>query len=197
MTIASSFARTITSFALSSRASRARGGARLPIVLLVAAVSLSIGCGTTSSADEEEAEFSYGRDEMRAAIEGTWAGASSTGAPVTLSITYSAPDVQPRCGNRVLDLDGDPSVVSPRCIDMSSVNVTGILRATFGAESDPRDASMRGTFEVMSLRFDGHGLLEAEVDGRRFSATLADGVLDGNLVASGGASEGRLTLRRK
>lgn len=149
----------------------------LPTALVVAACS---------SDPDDDAKFDYGKDEMRSAIEGTWEGASPTAgggtAPVTLTLVYAAPDVKTLCGNRVLG--HDVSAVAPRCIDMSSVNLRGTMTMRFGETDAPREAPLRGTFDVMSLRFDGRGMVAADVDGQRLEATLANDVLDGSLFAA-------------
>jgi len=138
---------------------------------------------------------------MKEAIEGTWEGTAEPGpaasgaeTPMTLKLTYTTPDVQPRCGNRVLSSE---ALLAPRCIDASSINVTGTLTSAPGGSEAPRDALVRGTFMVMSLRFSGHGDLTADVGGDRLGASLANDVLEGNVEAPDGALRWHFTLQRK
>ncbi len=169
---------------------------RLFVALGVVTALLLNAC----NGDEDEADFDYGRDEMKAAIEGTWEGTtqeSSTAAsvtPVTLRLVYGAPDTRPLCGNRVL-ANGEAQLVGPRCADMSSMNVTG----TWSPTSAPAgDLAVRGTFAVYSLRFDGHGELHADLaDQKKLMARLSDGTLEGSLQGADGAVIAGFTLRRK
>ena len=169
-------------------------------VLAFVGATLLVACSNDVS--EDEPAFDYGGDEMKAAIEGTWEGtskpdAAGAGSPVTLKLTYATPDTRPLCGNRVL-ASGESltSGIAPRCIDMSSINVTGTLTSRPAATEAPRDMPVRGTFLVASLRFTGHGDLEAEVDGGRLSATLSNDVLEGDLQGQDGAVIAAFTLRR-
>ena len=162
------------------------------------AILASAGC---SSASEEEESFDYGRDEMRSAIEGTWEGTShradgSAGPAMTLNLVYSTADTKPLCNNRMLS-HGEQGSISLQCESMSSVNVTGTVTAPLDANATPRDLALRGTFDVTGLRFGGHGLLHAEVDGRQLDATLSNEVLEGNLTESDGSSKLAFSARRR
>lgn len=160
----------------------------------LAAILAAVACNDD---DTDDASFDYGRDEMKEAIEGTWEGTSKAegGAesPVTLKLTYTTPDARPQCGNRVLS----SGAIAPRCMDLSSINVTGTLTSRPAASEAPRDVLVRGTFEVMSLRFNGQGELQAEVDGDRLGASLANDVLQGDVQGRDGALRWRFTLQRK
>jgi hypothetical protein len=156
-------------------------------LLLLAACSNSNG----SSGDGDDEKFEYGRDEMRSAIEGTWEGTAGT-EPITLSLVYASPDVKPQCGNRTLSGD-----VGPLCISSSSVNITGTVQLGPTANGS---VPLEGSFSVLSLRFDGHGMFSAKSDKGQLFAELANGVLEGNLQAEGGpppASPVAFSLRRK
>lgn len=160
------------------------------------AILASAAC---SNASEEEESFDYGRDEMRSAIEGTWEGTSrradgSAGPAMTLKLVYSTADTKPLCDNRLLS---DQGSISLQCTSMSSINVTGTMTAPLDANAAPRDLALRGTFDVLSLRFDGRGLLHAEVDGRQLDATLSNEVLEGNLTESDGASKLAFSAQRR
>ena len=151
-----------------------------------------------NDASEDEPPFDYGADEMKEAIEGTWEGTSkpdaagASGSPVTMKLTYSTPAARPLCGNRVLA----HGALTPRCADMSSINVTGTLTSRPAATEAAREVSLLGTFVVASLRFTGQGDLQATVDGGRLSATLANDVLEGSLQDEGGAVISGFSLRR-
>lgn len=159
----------------------------------------SLASAACSNASEEEESFDYGRDEMRSAIEGTWEGTSrradgSAGPTMTLKLVYSTADTRPLCSNRLLSEQG---TISPQCMSMSSINVTGTITAPVDANAAPSDLALRGTFDVPSLRFDGRGLLHAEVDGRKIDATLSNEVLDGNLTATDGSIELSFSAQRR
>lgn len=159
---------------------------------LLVLLSALAGC----SSEDQDAQFEYGRDDMRSAIEGSWEGTATLGAadePMKMTLVYSAPDARPLCGNRVLSVGAGS--LAPRCVDVSSIHVTGVLNARLG-DADARDVAVRGTFEVASLRFDGRGALDAEVDGRRLEAALAGDVLEGSVGAPDGSSSLPFTLRR-
>ena len=97
--------------------------------------------------------------------------------------------MKPLCANRVLS---SPSQIGPRCISVSMVNVTGTLTTPSG------EIAVRGLFEVMSLRFDGHGFLRATaVDGQVLEGTLANGVLDGRLDAGDRTTTLTFSARRR
>ena len=115
---------------------------------------------------------------------------------MTLRLVYSTSDTKPLCGNRMLSL-GEQGSVSPQCISQSTINVTGTVTAPVDANAAPRDLALRGTFEVWSLRFDGRGLLHAEVDGRELDATLSNDVLEGNLTESGGSTKLAFSAQRR
>ena len=162
------------------------------------AILASAGC---SNASEDEESFDYGRDEMRSAIEGTWEGTSrradgSAGPAMTLELVYSTSDTKPLCGNRMLS-HGEQGSVSPQCTSQSTINVTGTVTAPSVANAAPSDLSLRGTFEVWSLRFDGRGFLQAEVDGRQLDATLSNEVLEGNLTESDGTTKLAFSAQRR
>lgn len=160
----------------------------LASVLVIVA---SVACGA-SDTTEEEPSFDYGRDEMKAAVEGTWEGTSAAGgaeSTVTLTLTYVTPDARTLCSNRVLS-------VSPRCADMSSINVTGTLTSRDPSTDTPREHAFRGTFFVPSLRWSGAGELEGDLDGSRLTARLDGGALEGTIVDGAGTTS-KLTLRRK
>ena len=146
---------------------------------------------------DDDPEFDYGRDEMKEAIEGTWVSDDgAAGAPITLTLVYSAPETRPLCGNRMLSSDGAQLVV-PRCTHMSSMNITGTLTSRPAASEPARDLSVRGTFGVWSLRFTGVGFLEGHVEDDALSATLSNGVLEGTLRGADGVQTSSFTLRRK
>jgi len=76
--------------------------------LAIFALLLSVGCGT-----EEEEGFSFGTEELRAAVEGTYVGTvQSTGAAVSITLTYRPPATtgatslrRVACGSRTLCID--------------------------------------------------------------------------------------------
>jgi len=166
---------------------------------LLAVLALT-ACG---SAGDEEPSFDYGRDEMKQAIEGTWNGtakAVGSAAPdeqMTLKLTYTASDLSAQCNNRVLSSEDARRGIAPRCVAVSSMNVTGTLTSLGEAGGSAREMLVRGTFEVMSLRFDGHGALEAEIDDGRLSAALSDDVLEGSVIAPDGAHVRTFSLHRE
>ncbi|MDF2696019.1 MAG: hypothetical protein K0S65_4402 [Labilithrix sp.] len=146
-----------------------------------------------NNASEEDESFDYGRDDVRAAIEGTWEGtSSSTGGaatPVTLTLAYATADAQTLCGNRILS-----GAVAPRCMDISTMNVSG----TFTSETvSARNQAFRGSFGVYSLRFAGQGELSAEIDGKRLGGSLSNDVLEGTLTGQAGEVLISFSLRRR
>jgi len=170
------------------------------VFAVLLAVFALTACG---SEGDEEASFDYGRDEMKQAIEGTWNGtakAVGSGAPdeqMTLKLTYTAPDLSAQCNNRVLSSEDARRGIAPRCAAVSSMNLTGTLTSVSEAGGSAREMVVRGTFAVMSLRFDGHGEIEAEIDDGRLSATLSDDVLGGSVFAPDGAQLRTFSLRRE
>jgi|GEM_PF-5823161 len=171
---------------------------RRAVVGLVAMLSL-VGC----SADADEPDFDYGRDEMKEAIEGSWEGTmtpadGSAASPVTMTLVYGAPGTRPLCGNRVLS-SGEAFLVGPRCMDLSSINVTGTLTSlpAAGRDDEAREVPVRGTFEVWSLRFTGRGELMADVDDQKLAASVSNGVLEGVLQTADGNPKSSFSLRRR
>ncbi|HVH41472.1 MAG TPA: hypothetical protein VM925_03985 [Labilithrix sp.] len=171
---------------------------------LLAIVLAIAGCSSDASRDEEEESFDYGRDEMKGAIEGTWEGSAKPGAgsdapsSVSLTLTYSASDVGTLCNNRVLSRDSVHGVIAPRCMDMSSMNVSGTLTSLHAATSNPaQNVAVRGSFSVMSLRFTGGGHLQAEFDGGTLGAELSSDVLTGSVARADGTTSFEFELRRK
>jgi hypothetical protein len=163
--------------------------------VLVALLSLA-ACNSASSS---EPEFDYDGDDLREAIEGTWEGTSNGDAaatPVTLTLVYASPDAHTLCGNRMLAL-GEPTL-APRCMDYSTMNVTGSLATERDVESFPRTSpeAFRGSFVVYSLRFDGRGELDGQLDGARLSAVLSNDVLEGSVTGDGKQLEFSLRRRR-
>lgn len=174
--------------------------ASTPLALLFAGLVVvgSAGCSNRGS-ETDDSDYDYDGDDMRAAIEGTWTGdletnGASTSTPLTLKLSYLAPDsVQPACGNR--QLSGEVAV-APRCVDLSSINVTGTADGIADEGGGSTGITLLGTFTVMSLKFDGRGFLDGKVGGgRSFTANLADGTLTGN-VSSADGSLAQFTLHR-
>ncbi|MBX3197143.1 MAG: hypothetical protein KF894_03215 [Labilithrix sp.] len=163
------------------------------------ALCVLLGSPACAADDGDEASFDYGRDEMRSTIEGTWEGSSRSadgteGPALTLTLTYTEPETKPLCANRTLAREGAyADAVAPRCISRSSVNVAGTLNGPLASS----DVSVRGTFSVFSLRFDERGTLDANVAGRRLSAELANGTLDGNVVDERGAVAFAFSAKRR
>ena len=162
---------------------------------LVALLSLS---GCSADASEDEPDFDYGRDEMKEAIEGAWEGTMTpadggAASPVTMTLVYGAPQTRPLCGNRFLS----SGLVGPRCVDISSINVTGTLTSRPAEPESSRDVPVRGTFEVWSLRFTGRGELMADVDDQKLAASVSNGVLEGVLQTADGNPQSSFSLRRR
>lgn len=167
--------------------------------LLLAGLVLfgSAGCSHRVS-ESDDSDYDYDGDDMKAAIEGTWAGdlqanGASTATPLTLKLSYLAPSsVQPACGSRQL---AEAFGVAPRCMDLSSINVTGTADGVADESGASTGVELRGTFTVMSLTFGGRGFLNGKVGSGSLSADLADGTLTGDLIDRDGVSA-KFTLHR-
>lgn len=165
-------------------------------------IALVIALGSTAcGGDDDASSFSYGVGEMRSAIEGTWEGTSRTSesgteAPITMTLAYVSSDTKPQCTSRLLSRDERESI-GPRCIDMSTISVNGKMVARFSATETARERLVQGTFDVMSLKFDGHGMLSILADNRHLEATLTDDLLEGSVHETPDSSAVTFSLHRR
>lgn len=146
-----------------SRAATSLTAASLAVTsLALSAPLLTTGCG---SSGEEEEEFDFDGDDLRAAIVGTWSGSltASDGSvrAMDLTLTYVEPGKDPACGNRELGAgrSDDAPGLRPECVTESSIHLTGEMTIDSGELSG---ATVTGSYYVAgnALR---DGYLEAQV----------------------------------
>lgn len=145
---------------------------------LLALLPLVAAGGCAGPSYEEDDEFTYGADEMRAQVVGDWSGeltlSGRTATALTLHLEHRPPGVEPACGNRVL---GAGLLCSPS----STLGVTGTLTTADGSYSN---APVEGSFSVYGEEMRGGGSLSLELaDGVVFSAELSDGVASAGQVS--------------
>jgi hypothetical protein len=129
----------------------------LKYVALLAAFAALPACVSS------EEKPSFGADEMKAVVVGTWTGTLTTGgktSDMTLVLEYAAPGSTPACSNRTLGVD-------PECIDVTTMGLKGTVTTSDGVY---KDAPLTGTFSVMGMDVSGGYLDLTFKDGRRLSA---------------------------
>lgn len=137
----------------------------------------------------------FGASEMRSALEGAWTGSLTLDGQATegtLTLTYQPPASTPQCGTRTLSGGDAPVGASSRCIDVSTMAVTGVL-----SSQDKRLAgvALTGDYSVFGSS-PAQGMVSLKGDTYRVSLQRdADGSLKGTLLR-GDVVAGEATLRR-
>ena len=104
--------------------------------------------GTFACAGDDEEEPDFGRNEMQAAIEGTWTGTldadDGTSTSLEVSLTYRAPEKTPACSSRELH--------HPLCDTQTWINLGAFVGAT-----------VSGMFSVSGSRIGDAGYVQVTI----------------------------------
>jgi hypothetical protein len=151
------------------------------LLLVVFGVNPNLACSS-----KDEATFTYGEADMRAALLGTWQGSAELGGetlPFSLTLeqasaksktqSVGAPGLQPQCGSR--------SFVKPAaaCISITTMPVIGTLTS----ENPGLNGAIDGSFDAyrtldrarLSIRLEDGTTLVGTVEGD----ALTDGLVQG------------------
>jgi hypothetical protein len=149
---------------------------------------MPLGC----SNDEEE--FQYDREDMEAAVFGTWTGSytleGSTAVPLTLDIR-ARDDVAraPACNQRSFSEQSATPGLELRCGSGSSLAVS----ATLVVDGDDSPTEFTGYFDVNGLTFTG-GYLSLQSSSEALMAELHDGAWRSCRHGEGAATDASCTL---
>lgn len=148
-------------------------------------VMLVAGCASSSSSSGETPTFTAA--DVKPTIEGSWKGPLVKGAvstDTTLTLAYAAPSsttVKSQCSNRTLQNDEPEGTLHPTCVDVSNVNLTGVLAIPTSS------TNLSGNLMITDTTYKGRGELSLQdAANNRVSARLEDGKLIGTATLSTG-----------
>jgi len=156
--------------------------------VLLFALSCSLAaCGSSASSTEPDWQFSA--SDVDSALTGSWTGTWSAGGKTgSMELQLArVPAPTTKCGSRTLSTD-----LSPKCIDSTSVTLTGTLTTSEGSFTASK---LTGTMMVMGTSFTYGEMNLRTADGKTLFANYqAAGFKDGRVMLSTG--EATFTLSR-